>query len=391
MFGYGFVSVVLVLYLAALGIPDLAIGLLLMLTLVGDATVSLWLTTHADRFGRRRVLVVGALLMALAGSVFAATSEPILLVIVAIVGVISPSGAEVGPFLAVEQACLSQVVPDRRRTLVFGWYSLAGSIAAATGALGAGLLTQALRGAGLSDLDSYRAVILGYAVIGLLMAVAFRAVSETVEARTVRDVGVRTRLGLHRSRSRVARLSALFGLDAFAGGFVMQSILAYWLTLRWDLEPAWLGAVLFVANLLAALSALAAARIAAHVGLVRTMVYTHLPSNVLLMLVPFMPSVWLAIGVLLVRFSISQMDVPARQSFTMAVVEPDERSAAAGITGIARSIGAAVSAVFATPLVAVPPLGAVPFVLGGGLKIAYDLLFYRGFRDVRPPEEQESS
>ena len=171
----------------------------------------------------------------------------------------------------------------------------------------------------------------------------------------------------------------------------MQSILAYWLAVRWGLEAAALGFVFFAANLLAAGSALVAARVAARIGLVRTMVFTHLPSNILLILVPFMPTVWLAVAVLLIRFSISQMDVPARQSYTMAVVEPDERSAAAGVTGIARSIGAAISPTLATPLIAIPPLGALPFVLAGGLKIVYDLLLYRGFREVRPPEEIESA
>jgi MFS family permease len=387
MFGYGFLSVVLVLYLTALGFSDVVVGTLLMLTLVGDALLSLWLTTHADRIGRRRTLVLGAGLMALAGFVFGWADDPALLVVVAIVGVISPSGNEVGPFLAVEQASLSQIVADRGRTRVFGWYSLAGSLATAAGALLAGLLGEWLEAAGLTPLESYRAIVLGYAVIGLLLAVLFWRLSRAVEAEVVHDERIAARLGLHRSQRRVLRLSALFGLDAFAGGFVMQSILAYWFTLRWDVEPAALGVIFFAANLTAAASALGAAPIAARVGLVRTMVYTHLPSNVLLMMVPFMPNAWLAVLVLLLRFSISQMDVPTRQSYTMAVVEPDERSAAAGITNIARSVGAAVSPVLATPLAAVPGLAALPFIIGGGLKIAYDLLLYGAFREVRPPEE----
>lgn len=387
MFGYGLVSVVLVLYLVEVGLSDVTIGILLSLTLVGDAAVSLWLTTRADRLGRRRVLLVGALLAVLAGLVFALTADPTLLLVVAIVGVISPSGNEVGPFLAVEQASLSQVTSDDRRTHVFGWYSLAGSVATAAGALSAGLLSGWLQAAGASEVASYRAVILGYAGLAVAMAFLFAALSDAVEAGLTSTLGLSRRLGLHRSRGRVARLSALFGLDAFAGGFVMQSILAYWLSARWGLDAVALGSVFFVANLLAAGSALVAARLALRVGLVRTMVYTHLPSNVLLILVPLMPSAWLAVAVLLMRFSISQMDVPARQSYTMAVVAPDERSAAAGITGIARSIGASVSPSIAAPLVALPLLGALPFVLAGGLKIAYDLLLFRAFREVRPPEE----
>jgi MFS family permease len=388
MFGYGFLSVVLVLYLEAIGLRDLEIGVLLTLTLLGDAVISLWLTTRADRLGRRLVLVVGAILMTGAGIVFLWTAEPLALVVIAIVGVISPSGNEVGPFLAVEQASLSQVVVDRERTHAFGWYSLTGSLATAVGALAAGLLVRGLELVGWSQVPAYQAVLVGYATIGLILVVLFRRLSPAVEAPNVGDVA-RPWHGLHRSRDRVLGLAGLFSLDAFAGGFVMQSILAYWLAVRWDLQAAALGIVFFAANLLAAGSALVAARVAKRIGLVRTMVYTHLPSNILLILVPFMPTAWLAVAVLLLRFSISQMDVPARQSYTMAVVEPDERSAAAGVTGIARSIGAALSPTLATPLMAIPPLGAVPFVLAGGLKVVYDLLLYRLFREVRPPEEVE--
>jgi len=182
----------------------------------------------------------------------------------------------------------------------------------------------------------------------------------------------------------------LFGLDAFAGGFVIQSIVSYWLHTRFDLPVGALGAVFFGANILAGISALLAARLAARFGLVNTMVFTHLPSNVLLIAVPFMPTAPLAVAVLLARFSISQMDVPARQSYTMAVVDPDERSAAAGVTGIARSVGAAVSPSLATPLVEAAGLAALPFVIAGSLKIAYDLLFYRSFQAHRPPEERAS-
>jgi MFS family permease len=177
-------------------------------------------------------------------------------------------------------------------------------------------------------------------------------------------------------------------LDAFAGGFVIQSIVAYWFHVRFGVQPALLGGIFFGANILAGLSALSAARIAARIGLVNTMVFTHIPSNVFLILVPLMPSLPLAIGILLLRFSISQMDVPTRQSYTMAVVSPDERSAAAGVTGIARTTGAALSPVLTGPLLADPMLSSVPFFLAGGLKIVYDLLLYRNFRANRPPEER---
>ena len=186
----------------------------------------------------------------------------------------------------------------------------------------------------------------------------------------------------------VLRLSALFSIDAFAGGFIPLSLMAYWFHLRYGVEPAALGALFFASNLLAAVSALSAARIAARIGLVNTMVFSHLPSNVLLILIPLMPNLTLAVAVLLLRFSLSQMDVPTRQSYVMAVVEPDERSAAAGVTGIARTVGAALPPSISTTLVASVGYAALPFYLAGGLKILYDLLIYRDFRRVRPPEER---
>ena len=386
MFGYGLVSVVLVLYLAALGLSGAAIGLLLTLTLLGDAAISVWLTTHADRVGRRRVLVIGSLLMVVAGLGFVATSWLPLLAIAATVGVISPSGNEVGPFLAVEQASLSQTVADSLRTRMFGWFNLTGSFATACGALAGGGLAATLTAAGIGTTNSYRVVIAAYALLGFVLAALFLRVSPAVEVPQPSTASLAGRFGLHRSRGIVARLSALFALDAFGGGLVVQSLIAYWFHARFGADPALIGAIMFCANLLAGISALAAARIADAIGLIETMVFTHLPSNVLLIAVPLMPSLPLAVVVLFARFSISQMDVPTRQSYTMAVVAPDERSAAAGVTGIARSLGASLSPLIAAPLFASATLAAVPFVLAGGLKIAYDLLLFRSFRGVRPPK-----
>ena len=387
MFSYGLVSVVLVLYLASLGLRDTSIGLLLGLTLAGDAVISLWLTTHADRVGRRRVLLVGAALMCLAGVVFAVTDVFVVLLAAAIVGVISPSGNEVGPFLAVEQASLAQATDDRERTHVLAWWNLVASFSTAAGALAGGLAAGVLIGAGFATADAYRDVIVVYAVLGLALAALFTRVSPAIEVPDAPDVTVARRLGLHRSQRTVARLSALFALDAFGGGFVVQALIAYWFHLKFGASPALIGGVLFVANILAGISALLAVPLAARIGLIRTMVYTHLPSNVLLILVPFMPTLELAVLVLLLRFSISQMDVPTRQSYTMAVVDPDERSAAAGVTGIARSVGAAAAPIISAPLVGIPGLAALPFVISGSLKIVYDLLLYRSFQAVRPPEE----
>jgi MFS family permease len=387
MFAYGSLAVVLVLYLHGLGLDAVTIGVILTLTLVGDTFISLWLTTNADRIGRRWILIAGSLLMVIAGIAFALTSWVPLLILAATVGVISPTGNEVGPFLAVEQAALSEATPDARRTPTFAWYNLVGYLATASGSLAAGMATQVLLTAGFQAVDAYRVVVVSYAVIGLLMAVIFALVGPAVEPppadATVADDGIRRRFGLGRSKGIVLRLSLLFSLDAFGGGFVPQSLMAEWFHLRFGAEPAVLGAIFFAANILAAVSSLSAARIAARIGLINTMVFTHLPSNVLLILVPLMPSLPLAIGCLLLRYTLSQMDVPTRQSYVMAVVEPDERSAAAGVTGIARTTGAALSPSLSSPLIANAGLASVPFFLAGGLKIAYDLLLYRAFRSGR--------
>jgi len=394
MFGYGFLAVVLALYLAALGLDEARIGLLLTLTLVGDTAISLWMTTHADRFGRRRMLVLGALLVLGAGLLFTASGHFAVLLFAATIGVISPSGYEVGPFLAIEQSALSQLVTDERRTSVFAWYNLVGSFATAAGSLAGGGLARLGQDWGMAPLDSYRAVLVGYALAGLVLAVLFQRLSLGVEVRPTASSphpASAPRLGLHRSGGVVLRLAGLFTLDAFAGGFVLQSLVAYWFHLRFGAGEATLGAIFFGANLLAGVSALAASAIAARIGLVNTMVFTHLPSNILLMLVPLMPTLPLAITVLLARFSISQMDVPTRQSYTMAIVSPEERSAAAGITGTARTVGASLSPVCAGLLLGSPSLMSGLFFIAGGLKIVYDLLLLNAFRSLKPPEEQNTS
>ena len=383
LFAYGFLSVVLALYLIEAGLSVWQIGLLLALTLAGDAAISLWLTTNADRIGRRRMLTVGAVLMLLAGVVFLLTHNPLLLTVAAIVGVISPSGNEIGPFLSIEQAALSQLVADKSRTRLFAWYNLAGSFATATGALVSGWIAQVLQSQGWTNLASYQFVLAGYALAGVALALSFLALSAAVELVPA-PAGQKRVLGLHKSRAVVFKLSALFALDAFAGGLIVQSMFALWLHVRFGVETGVIGSIFFGANILAGISALLAANIAARFGLINTMVFTHIPSNILLMLVPLMPSLPLAIGVILLRFSISQMDVPIRQSYTMAVVEPDERSAAAGVTAIARSIGAALSPSITGYLLGVPALYAVPFFVSGGLKIIYDLALWREFRSVKP-------
>lgn len=387
MFCYGFLSVVLVLYLAEAGLTEEQAGLLFTFTLAGDAFISLYLTTHADGFGRKKTLIIGALLMLGAGGVFLLTNNLLVLIFAAIIGVISPSGNEIGPFLSVEQAGLSQLIPNDQRTKIFAWYNLAGSFSTAVGALTGGWLAKFLQSGGWTALASYRYILTGYAVGGLLLAIFFLKISPAIEVRNEAN-GAKKVLGLHKSRKVVFKLSAFFALDAFAGGLIVQSMIAYWFHVKFGVDTGVLGSIFFGANILAGISSLLAVKLADRIGLINTMVFTHIPSNILLILVPLMPSLPLAIGLLLLRFSISQMDVPTRQSYTMAVVDPDERSAASGVTAIARSVGASLSPALTGVMFGIPALFSAPFFLCGGLKIVYDLLLWREFRMIKPPEEK---
>lgn len=406
LFAYGFLSVVMVLYLSEIGLKDHEIGLLLSLTLIGDVAVSFWVTTFADRMGRKKMLILGAVLMVFAGSIFVLTKNPIILTIAAIIGIISPSGNEIGTFLSIEQAALSQLVPDKQRTSIFAWYNLAGSFATATGALCSGWLAAILEKFVLSPIGAYQIILIFYAFSGFLLIIFFIGLSKSVEAATslninhadsshvsanTKDINttkIRYSMGLHSSKKVVMKLSALFALDAFAGGFIVQSMMAYWFHIKFGIDAAVIGSIFFGANIFAGISALLASWISKHIGLIKTMVFTHIPSNVLLCAIPLMPNLESAIIVLLLRSFISQMDVPTRQSYTMAVVAPDERTAASGITNIARSVGASCSPVLTGFLIANPLFFSTPFFLAGGLKIIYDLSLYRSFKTLKPPEEE---
>jgi MFS family permease len=380
---YGGVSVILGPFLGSLGLGPGAIGWVFTAALAGGAGLTVVLTTVADRLGRRRMQLVGAGLMVLAGLVFGLTDHLGLLVVAAVLGSVSPSGKDVGPFLALEQAMIPSTTSDESRTAAFSAYNLVTSLAAALGALAAGL--PALLGIG--EARGYRLLLFGYAGGGLVLAALFASLSSRVDVAPARQ-GARHPgwLGVRRSRGIVARLAVLFALDAFAGGFVVQSLVAYWFHLRFGVDAAGLAGIFFGTNLLAAVSFLAAVPVARRIGLLNTMVFTHLPSNVLLLLVPLMPTLSLAVTVLLVRHLLSQLDVPTRQSYTMAVVDPDERAAAAGLTAVARTAAAALAPAIAAPTLALPALG-LPFVVAGLLKIVYDLALWAQFRTIRPPEE----
>lgn len=397
LFACGLFAVVLALYLAGVGLSGAQIGVVLTLTFLGDAAISLWLSTRADRMGRRLTLRLGAVLMVLGGAGMALTDNFVLLTIAATIGVISPTGAEVGPFLAVEQACLAHIVDSRDRTRIFAWYHVAGFSLSAIGALAGGLIAHALQQRGWSAVASYRVLFWLFAGCGLLLGLLSLRLGSEVEAdATHADSSApggdpfRALLGLGAAHGIVLRLSALFALDSFGGGFCVQSFLAWWFHQKFGASDATLGAVFFGTNLLSGFSALVAVPMAKRFGLINTMVWTHLPSSVLLMFVPLMPTFAGAAIMLWLRNSISQMDVPTRGSYVNAVVPPHTRSAANGVTTTAKQIGTSLAPLIAAPLLASVTLMSVPFWLCGGTKIVYDLLLWRAFRHVKPPEERDA-
>lgn len=385
-FAYGYLSVLLGLYLDALGFEPWQIGALLTATLAGSAILTIVFSLLADRYGRRTMLQLSAALMAVAGAAFAATRSYPLLLLAASTGTIGATSGEVGPFLSLEQAILPQTVPAQRRNSMFGIYNTIGALAGALGSLFAGAPALLQRLTGVSSVQALRAMFVFYAALaGIAWLLAARLGAQVELAPAVRTGAGR----LHRSRGPVVKLSALFGLDSLAGGFVVQSLIAFWLHLRWGVGPDVLGPIFLGVGLLQAASFLIATRVADRIGLINTMVFTHLPSNVLLMLVPAAPSLPAAVGLLLARHALSQMDVPTRQSYTMAVVDPTERTAAAAMTNVVRNLAQAATPVVAGYAMQVVALG-LPFVIGGGLKIVYDLTLYLMFRNVRPADEMKA-
>jgi MFS family permease len=380
-FAYGFLSVILGLYLDALGLSTTTIGWIFTAALAGGAVMTVVIASIANTVGRKNLLVFGAALMALAGWIFAVSGSPALLLLAAIFGTISPSGKEVGPFLSIEQAILPQTTSDQQRTAVFSAYNLVGSLASAVGALAVALPQQFFA----SAFSGFRFLVWSYVACALATLALFLFLSPAIEGPR-RTTPRQSSIGLQRSRGRVAKLAALFALDAFAGGFIVQSIVAYWFHLRYGADLKQLSGIFFGINILSALSFLAAPAIARRIGLLNTMVFTHLPSNFLILLVPLMPTLELTVMMLLLRNLLSQLDVPTRQSYTMAIVDPDERAAAAGLLSVSRNAGAALAPLFTGAILA-QPLYGWPFLLAGALKIAYDLLVFAVFRKVKPPEE----
>ncbi len=382
-FGDGCVSLLLPLYLLELGFGAAAVGAVASATLLGSGLLTLAVGMSAHRWHARTLLLAAAGLMAATGLGFAAVHDFWPLLAIAFVGTINPGSGDVSVFLPLEHALLARAVPDRRRTAAFATYALVGTLAAAAGALAAAL-PAAVAATGVPMRSALQGAFLVYAALGALSALAYRGLPRTP------DGGIRApRSALGPSRRAVYTLSALFALDAFGGGFVVQSIVALWLFQRFGLSPAAAGTIFFVTGVLTAASYLVAVRLAHRIGLVNTMVFTHLPANACLVAIPFAPDLAWAVGLLFVRSALSQMDVPTRSSYVMAIVTPAERPAAASVTSVPRSLAAAASPALAGTLLAFSPFGW-PLVAAGVTKIVYDLLLLATFRRVRPPEEHSA-
>jgi len=382
-FADGFVSVLLPVYLTRLGFRDFHVGAIAAATLAGSAALTLLVGLLAHRFPRRRLLVQATVLMALTGVGFAFVHQFWPLIAIAFIGTLNPSPGDVSVILPLEQALLPQTVSDKQRTSLFARYSFVASLAGAVGALCSGIPAWVSAHHLATDLKAMEAMFLLYAAIGVIACFLYGSLSSAVELPSGSE---KPSTPLGESRRRVYALSALFSLDAFGGGFIVQSLLALWLFNRFHLSVEATGSIFFWTGILAGLSYLAAASIAQRYGLIRTMVFTHLPSNVLLILVPVMPNLPLALGLLLARSALSQMDVPTRTSYVMAVVTPAERAAAASVTAVPRSLAASASPLLAGYLLGLTTFGW-PLLLAGVLKGTYDLLLLAMFAKVRPPEE----
>jgi MFS family permease len=378
----GYVSVLLALYLARLGFSSLRIGGITTATLVGSSVLTLVVGLIAYRFKRRHLLFSAALLMIFTGLgfIFARAFWPLL--IVAFVGTLNPSSGDVSIFLPLEQSLLPQTVSHKERTALFARYSLIGSLLGAVGALFAGVPTFLSNHTPISFGTALDATFWLYALAGLIVLVLYRDLSPRIEPGTgVPDAPLR------QSRRIVYQMAALFSLDSFGGGFVVQSLLALWLFKRFHLSAAAAGQIFFWTGLCAAASYLIAVPLARRFGLINTMVFTHLPSNIFLMMIPFMPNLALVIVLMLARNALSQMDVPTRNSYVMAVVTPEERPAAASVTTVPRSLATAASPLLSGYLLGLSPFGW-PLVIGGALKGIYDVLLLLMFKAVKPPEER---
>lgn len=390
-FAYGFLSIVLAIYLKLLGFNDVLIGVVLTATLVNSVIFTLIASFYADRIGRRKTLIIYGALMSIAGAIFLATENYFALIAAALIGTINVTGSETGAFLSIEQALLPQTVKNnKKRNTVFALYNMAGTFAMSAGVLLSGLPTVLQEQYAMNQVESIKPLFLLYSALGIGVIGIYFMLSNKIEVLLSGATARPVMQSLSpQSKQIVGKLSGLFAVDSFAGGFVIQSIVSLWFFTKFGVDLAAISVIFSVAGVLTAFSFFAAAKIADRIGLVNTMVFTHIPSNVFLILVGFAPSLPLAIAFYLARMTLSQMDVPTRQSYIVAVVSEDERTPAAGITNISRNISQAVSPSLTGYILQILPALSAPFILGGALKIAYDIALYVNFRKIKPAEEEE--
>ena len=379
-FGDGFVAILLPVYLTALGLSAFDVGVIATAALLGSALLTLGVGFLGARYDVRALLLAASALMIVSGLAYAAANDYAVLLVVAFVGTINPSGGSTSVFVPLEHTVLSGAVAPARRTWAFARYSLIGALAGAAGALVAAT-PDWLAPLGIGTVGAIKIMFAFYAVLGLIGGFAYLGIAPRKQAQPTSALGP--------SRGIVYRLAALFAIDSFAGGFVVHSLLALWLFQRFDLSLAAAGTFFFWSGVLSAFSFPVAAWIGSRIGLINTMVYTHIPSSLCLIAAAFAPSVEWALGLLLVRAALSQMDVPTRSSYVMAVVTEAERPAAASVTAVPRSLASAISPALAGALFAAG-YQAWPLLLCGGLKILYDLLLLVAFRSIKPPEEQNA-
>ena len=386
-FAYGFLSIILAIYLKLLGFDDILIGLLLALTLINSVIFTLIASFYADRLGRKRTLIIYAVLMSVSGLIFLSTENYVAMIIAALIGTINVTGSETGAFLSIEQAILPQTVKDsQKRNTIFALYNMVGTFAMSAGILVSGV-PDLLQQYGLNQINSIKPLFAFYSIIGIAVTITYFMLTREIEPKNTIKRPLTKTLS-PKSKKIVGKLSGLFAIDSFAGGFVIQSVVSLWFFTKFGADLVTLSYIFSVAGILTAFSFIAGAKIADRIGLINTMVFTHIPSNILLILVGFAPSLPLAIGLYLARNALSQMDVPTRQSYIVSVVDEDERTVAAGITNVSRNVAQAISPSLTGYILYSLPSLAAPFVLGGVLKIIYDISLYLNFRNTKPKNEK---
>ena len=388
-FAYGFLSVILAIYLKLIGFDDMLIGIILSATLINSIIFTLFASFYADRIGRRNVLLLYASMMSISGAIFFVTENPLTLIIAALIGTLNITGSETSAFLSIEQAILPQTIKDnRKRNTLFGLYNMAGTFAMGAGVLIANLPIIIQNELGLDQIYAIKLLFLFYSFLGILVIGIYLKLSSSIEIEKIQNFKPISKTLNPKSKKIVAKLSGLFAIDSFAGGFAIQSIVSFWFFTKFDIDLSTISYIFSIGSVLTAFSYLIAAKIADKIGLINTMVFTHIPSNILLILLAFAPSLEIAIVFYMIRMALSQMDVPTRQSYIVAVVEEEERTASAGITNLSRNIAQAISPSITGYIIGILSLSA-PFIIGGLLKILYDITLYINFRKIKPREEEQ--